>query len=105
MARFYGKIGYATTTEVSPGVYKPQITEHEYFGDVLQDIRQYEMSGKVNENVNISNRFSVVADVYAYDNYALMRYVEFMGVKWTVTKVEIMYPRIIISVGGLYNGE
>lgn len=105
MARFYGKIGYATTTETSPGIYKQQITEHEYFGDILQDMRQYDSSGKINENVNISNRFSIVADVYAYDNYALMRYVDFMGVKWLVTKVELMYPRIILTVGGLYNGD
>jgi hypothetical protein len=32
-----------------------------------------------------------------------MLYVEFMGTKWKITNVEVQYPRLILSVGGVYN--
>ena len=32
-----------------------------------------------------------------------MRYVEFMGAKWKISSVEVQYPRLILTVGGVYN--
>ncbi|MBO7452213.1 MAG: hypothetical protein J6U54_17945 [Clostridiales bacterium] len=105
MAKFYGKIGYAETVETTPGVWVPQITEREYFGDVTRDMRRLESAQQVNDNINISNTISIVADPFAYDNFHSMVYVEYMGAKWKVSSVEVRYPRLQLTVGGLYNGE
>ena len=91
MAKFYGPVGYAVTEEVSPGKWVENITERLYYGD------------KVNDDINISNEISIVADPYAMENFHLMRYVGFMGSKWKVTSVDVQFPRLILSVGGVYN--
>lgn len=105
MAKFYGKIGYVETAETTPGVWTEQITELEYYGDFMRNTRNLSTSDKVNDSVRISNQISIVADPYAYENFHSMRYVEYMGAKWKVESVEVQYPRLILSMGGLYNGE
>ena len=104
MAKWYGKIGYAETAEVRPGVYKEQITEREYFGDVLQNTRRLQTSDKVNDDINVSNRISIIADPFANENFHSMRYLSFMGTKWKVATIEVSYPRLILTLGGVYNG-
>ena len=103
MAKFYGSIGYAETVETKPGVYRTKETERAYFGDLLRNSRQYETSGKVNDDLNIANEISIVADPYARQNFHSMRYIEFMGTKWKITRVEVQYPRLILTIGGVYN--
>lgn len=105
MAKFYGKIGYAETVEINPGVWQEQITERSYFGDLGRNTRMLQSSSQLNDNINISNEISIVADPFANQNFHLMRYVEFMGAKWKITNVEVKYPRLILTVGGVYNGE
>lgn len=104
MAKFYGAVGYAETFEESPGVWKEKITEHHYCGDITRNNRRLQTSGQVNDNVNVSNEISIVADPYAVQNFHAMRYVEFMGSKWKISSVEVAYPRLILTVGDLYNG-
>lgn len=105
MAKFYGKIGYAVTEETTPGVWVEQITERSYYGDIVRNTRRLQASENLNDNINISNEISIVADPYANQNFHLMRYVEFMGAKWKISNVEVKYPRLILTTGGLYNGE
>ena len=105
MAKFYGVVGYAETVETSPGVWQPEITERDYFGDAIRNMRRYETASQVNDNLNIANEISIVADPYAYQNFHSMRYVEFMGTKWKITSAEVQYPRILLTIGGVYNGE
>lgn len=105
MAKFYGVVGYAKPIEESRGVWTDDITEHAYYGDIQQNIRRLESSESVNDNINVSNRISIVADQFAYDNFHLIKYVQFMGAKWKVSSVEVKRPRLILTVGGLYNGE
>ena len=105
MGKFYGTIGYAITEETSPGVWKEQIVERNYFGDSLRNIsRRYENSGGINDNIRISNDISILADAFAYENFSHMRYVEFMGAKWIIANVEVQRPRLILTLGGVYNG-
>ncbi len=104
MAKFYGVIGYIETVETKPGVWKPKETRREYFGDLIRNMRRYESAGQVNDNLNIANEISIVADLYACQNFHSMRYAEFMGVKWKITSVEVQYPRLILTIGGVYNG-
>ena len=105
MAKFYGKIGYINTVETSPGVWEEQITERNYYGDIVRNTRRLQTVDQLNDNINIANEFSIVADPYAMDNFHSMRYIEFMGTKWKVSNVDAStYPRLTLSVGGVYNG-
>ena len=105
MAKFFGSIGYAVTSETKPGVYEEQIIEREYFGDVNRNIRKLENSEHLNDDINISNEISIVSDPFANENFYSMRYAEFMGTKWKITSVEVKYPRLILTLGGVYNGQ
>lgn len=105
MAKFYGPIGFAELVETAPGVWKEQIVEHSYSGDLIRNRRRLQPSNQVNDDVNVSNEISIIADPYAVNNYFSMRYVEFMGAKWKISDVEVQYPRLILSIGGLYNGK
>lgn len=105
MAKFYGIIGYAETVETDPGVWEEEIIERMYFGDLLSNFRNLQNSGEVNDDVNIANKISIVSDPYANENFHSMRYVEFMDTRWKVTNIEVLYPRLILTLGGVYNGE
>ncbi len=105
MAKYFGKIGYSVTQETVPGVWEESVTERSYYGDLIKNTRRYQSADKVNDDLGISNEISILADPYAYENFHAMKYVEFMGAKWKVTNVEVQYPRLILTVGGVYNGE
>ena len=103
MSKWYGKIGYAETVETEPGIWVENITERPYFGDSIRNTRLLQNSGGINDNINIGNQISIVADPYANQNFHTMRYVEFMGNIWKITNVDVQYPRLILTIGGLYN--
>ena len=103
MARWYGTIGYAEVTETEPGVWTETIVPREYYGDLNRNIRHVSSNDKVNEDISVNNELSIVSDPYAMENFYQMRYAEFMGVKWKVSSVEVRYPRLILSLGGVYN--
>lgn len=104
MNKFYGKIGYAISEETVPGVWVEQIIERSYYGDVIRNIRRLQSSENLNDDINVSNEISIVADAFANQNFHSMRYVEYMGTKWKVSSIEVKYPRLILSIGGVYNG-
>ena len=104
MAKFYGTIGYVNTVETEPGMWEEQKTERQYSGELVKNTRRLESSGGVNDNINISNEVSIVADPYAYENFHAMRYIKFMGAKWKISNIEVRYPRLILTIGGVYNG-
>lgn len=105
MAKWYGSIGYAETVETSPGVWVEQITEHNHFGDMLPETRKLQSADQVNDDLNIANKLSIVADPYALEHYYSMRYAEFNGARWKITNVEVLRPRLILALGGLWNGK
>lgn len=105
MAKFYGKIGYGESIETAPGVYEDVITELSYFGDVLRNTRQLQDGENLNSNLTVSNSVSIVADAYANEHFFAIRYIEWMGALWTVTDVEVKSPRLILRMGGVYNGH
>ncbi len=104
MARFYGTIGYGVSEETVPGVWSDEITERAYYGDILNDVRALSASEKVNDDVRMQSRISIVADAFALGNYLQIKYVEWAGSLWTVTSVDADRPRLILSLGGVYNG-
>lgn len=103
MAKYYGKIGFAETVETRPGIWEEQIVERNYYGDVLKISKRFDNSSYLNDNLNISNQFSIVADPYARDHFHSMRYLTWCGTKWKISSVQVDYPRLSLEVGGLYN--
>ena len=104
MAKWYGVIGYAETVETTPGVWNEQVTKRNYYGDLTRNTRRLQTADKLNDDINITNELSIVADPYAMNNFHSMRYAEFMGTAWKITNVEVQYPRLILTLGGVWNG-
>lgn len=104
MAKFYGEIGYAELAEAEPGVWTEQIVTRNYYGDILRNNRRLQSANQLNDNINISNQISIVADPYANNHFHMMRYVKFNGAKWKVSDIEVQYPRLLLTLGGVYNG-
>lgn len=107
MPKFYGIIGFATQVEDPPdsGIWKDQLTKREYYGEILKNSRRLQTTDQVNDNINVDNKISIIADPYAYQNFHSMRYAEFMGARWKISNVEVEYPRLILTLGGVYNGK
>lgn len=105
MAKWFGKIGFANAIETSPGIWEEQITTREYFGDVYRNTRRLQTTDQVNDDIVISNEISILADPFANENFHSMRYAEFMGTPWKITNVDVKYPRLTLTLGGVYNGK
>lgn len=103
--KWFGMIGYEKTVETVPGVYVEKIEEHPYCGDLIKNYRRMEQGVSINDNVSVNNEISIIADEVAYHSFHSIRYVTFMGSKWKVTTVDVQPPRLILSIGGVYNGE
>lgn len=105
MAKFYGTVGFLDYVESAPSVYKETITERQYYGDVIRNSRRYDHGESINDDLTINNEISIVADAYANENFHHMIFVEFMGTKWKISNVTVERPRLILSIGGVYNAE
>lgn len=106
MKKFYGNVGYVETVEVTPGYWGPQETIRPYYGDWIRYSSKFQISSdSTNDDKNIANELSIMADPYADQHFSDMRFVEYMGVRWKITAVTPQRPRLILTVGGLYNGE
>ena len=102
MAKWFGKVGYAVTEETEPGIWEETITERKYYGDVISNRFKRQNSGDVNDDINISQIISIVADPFAYQHCSEIIYVEYMGSKWKVSDVEPIFPRLQLTIGGVY---
>lgn len=105
MARYFGYVGYVEYMETAPSVFKEQVTERPYYGDEIVVKRRLDKGEGVNDDVEIGNQFSILADAYAYEHFAAIRYITWMGQRWKVSLATVQRPRIIIDVGGLWNGR
>lgn len=106
MARYHGLVGYGVSAETPPGsgVWKDVITEVEYYGDVVRNTRTLKSDDQLNDHLAVSNSISIVADDVAMNNFMHIKYVTWAGTFWTVTNVEVRSPRLILSLGEVYNG-
>lgn len=106
MAKWFGKVGYAITEKTRPGIWEtPEIVERSYYGDTVRNLQRMEGDQQVNEDITVNVNISIVADPFAYNHMSTIKYVEYMGSKWDVSSVDPQYPRLILSLGGLYNGQ
>ena len=104
MAKWHGNIVYAKSVETKPGIWRDEITERHYTGDLLRNSRRLQTADKLTDDINIANEISIVADPFANENLYSIKYVEFMGAKWKVTNIDVQYPRLVLTLGGVYNG-
>jgi len=106
MAKFYGEVGYGEAIEDPPnsGVWVDNITEYFYYGDVIRNSRNLESGETLNNDISVGNSISIVADQYAINHFFKIKYVRWAGILWTVTSVEVKSPRLILSLGSVYNG-
>ena len=105
MAKYYGAIGYAVMVETSPGVHEEQIVTRRYYGDILRNNRRLQPTENLNDDITVTNEISIVADPFAVQNFHAMRYAELMGAAWKITNVEARPPRLVLTLGGVYNVE
>ena len=105
MSKWYGTVGYIDHEETEPGVWEEKVTESKYFGDVLEYTSRWNSSNKVNDDTDITARISIVADPFAYQNFSKIKFAEFMDTLWEVKSASPQYPRLILNLGGVYNGE
>ena len=105
MARWYGKVGFIETEETKPGVWGPVVTERFYSGDFTRNHKRWDNSQGINDDIVMQNEIRLVLDPYAIQNFQSIRYVEYIETLWKVTAVDVQYPRLVLSIGGVYNGE
>ena len=107
--RFHGTVGIAVSTQTAPGVWEDVITERTYQGDVIRNARRLVppslVPPELNSDLALENSFSILADAEAYANYMNFRYVKWEGSFWTITSVEVNRPRLILTVGGQWDGN
>lgn len=104
MPKFYGAIGYALPEEIKPGVVAyTNIAERMYKGDFVKRTTKWNPSDDLNDNLELQDDISIVADEYAYTHSNFMKYATLFGTKWRIKSISISRPRITISLGGVYN--
>lgn len=104
MTKFAGLVGYATQEETVPGVWSPVEKPVMMKGDVISQSSSVQNDGKVNSDITLNHRVSLIGDAYAFENYYNLKWIEINGRKWEISSVELRRPRLIVTVGGLYNG-
>lgn len=102
--KFFGVVGFVESKEVSPSVYDDSVVERKYYGDVIRNSKKWEASEHLNDNININNSISIIGDPFVYEHFFAIKYVEWMGTFWEVKTVEIQRPRLVLTIGGVYNG-
>lgn len=105
--KFSGKVGFwEKDVETAPGVYRPQIVEKPYVGDITRNYRKFQTGeNQQNKNLTVNNQISIVSDLYMQNNWTSIKYVLWNGVKWEVNTVEVGFPRLTLEIGGVWNGE
>lgn len=106
MAKFYGGVGYGEAVEnpAGSGIYVDVITERQCYGDIVRNSRSLESGQYLNNDISVGNSISIVADAYASEHFHAIKYVRWAGARWIVTSVEVQRPRLILQLGGVFNG-
>ena len=101
--RYYGDIGYFETVETKPGLFEEKLVFRKYKGDVVRNIKRNQDNSKVNSDIRVNNSISIVADPYAQEHFFNIKCAKWQNALWTVSSVDVQYPRLILELGGLYH--
>ena len=104
MAKFHGEIGFAESVEKADGVWEDVITKRNYYGDVIRNTRSIRVGDSVNNDLSVGNSISIVADAYANEHFFAICYIMWAGTRWTVSDITVQSPRLLLMLGGVYNG-
>jgi len=107
MALFYGPVGFVETVEdpTGSGVWVEKPVERNYRGEVSKYGKRWDGGNtQVNPNLTITNTISIVADPYLSNHLYSLRYIKWLGGYWEVSSVDVQYPRLVLNIGGVYNG-
>lgn len=102
--KWYGNIGFGIPVNEND-IHTEVITDKPYKGDILENNLRWQQSDKIDDDLNITNKISVIANDFAYDNIGYMKYVELRGNKWKIVSATLQYPRILLTIGGVWNGD
>ncbi|MBO7453574.1 MAG: hypothetical protein J6U54_24835 [Clostridiales bacterium] len=100
--KVYVTVGFTVSKETRPGVWQQDITDRKYYGELSKQVNKWRTGDGVNQDADFSSQLSIVSDPFAVNNFHSIKYVEYLGVKWKVSAVEIMRPRLILTLGGEY---
>lgn len=103
--KFSGIVGFVKTEETKPSVWEEVATPKHYYGDVTKNNRRIAAIDKIIGDVKVSNTISIVADTFMRENWGYIKYVEWNGIKWMVSDIDISYPRITLTLGEIYHGR
>lgn len=103
MAKYFGTVGFSISTETSPGVWKDVIIPRNYYGDINRNHMRPRSTENVNDDINVQNEISIISDPFAMENFHTIKYVEYMGTRWKITSVDVQYPRLLLTLGSVYN--
>ena len=105
MAKYYGHVGYGVNVLIRPGVYSTDPTEREVFGDIFKDTSLNKKGEGLNDDISLSMKISFIADPFATNNYSQIKYATHMGAKWKVNSIDVQFPRLVLTLGGVYNDQ
>lgn len=105
MGKYHGFIGFGTNEEKATDIWDDSIIERHYYGDIERNATRYSQSDTLSGDLQITNQFSIIGDTFAFRNYTRIRYITWQGERWMVSSVEEKYPRLIINIGGIFNGQ
>lgn len=92
-------------SEMQPGVWVKELTEKNYYGEIIKNLASLQNESELNPTMLINNQISIISDPYARENFTKIIYLTFMGSKWKPASIEVQYPRLVITLGGLYNEQ
>jgi hypothetical protein len=104
MSKYSGMIGFVRNYEKEPGIWEDEVTEKKYTGDILKNNQRFSVGSTITGDVKITNVFSIMGNKYAFDHVSDIRYLEWRGNRWVVESIELNYPRLEMTIGGIYNG-
>ena len=108
MTKWSGKIGFVELVETAPSVWQgtdESIIEKPYKGDVERNTVRWQNGQSLNKDLIVNNSISVVADDYLLSHFAYAKYISWRGILWEISDITVGYPRLTISLGGVYNGQ
>lgn len=105
MSKMLITLGFIDTEETTPGVWEPRVAERHYYCELLRNSRRRDTPTNINDDLTISNELSILADPYALNHFHSLQYVKMFNASWKVTNIEVQYPRLTLTTGGVYNGK
>ena len=103
--KWYGQVGFVKPVQTAPSVWTNEETIREYYGDVYRNSNQWSTNpDSTNDDFTVNHQISIIADPYVCSNCHLIKWVEFMGARWKVKSFEVKPPRLVLTIGGVWNG-